>query len=409
MKKVLIVVWNNFTNDKRVMNISSSLSNNNFAVSVIAAKEQRKVLLFEKKEYLVFRIPLFSSLYSKHSKNVSDSQKMSGSSFSFKTKIKNNRFRKMITAFLNWAGFNCGVFFRGLILKPDIIYANDLDTLTVCFLLSRILKTKLIFDSHELWLYGNKYENSTDLHKWWWRLIQRKLIFIVDRIIVTTKYRSDVIKKQYNLNKVYVIQNCPTYVNVKSCNFLRLEFNIPANNLIILYQGLLTRKRGIFSIVDVVENMNNVTTVFMGMGNDKLELKKYIDEKHLGESVFVKDAVVPAELLKYTSSADIGLQLLHNTDINHYSTISNKLFEYIMAGIAVIGSDFPEIRKIVTENEIGLLVDPKNTDEIRSAILKMVNDREFLESCKLNSKNNRHKYTWEEEEKKLLRIVRELY
>lgn len=405
MSKILVVVWNNFTHDKRVMNISQSLVKNSNQVDVVASKSKKGLKLCEQYDYRVYRIPLFSSLYSKLDNSVIEKQNKKAST-SLKELIKNNKLRKIITAFLNWAGFNLGVLIKGLRINPDIIYANDLDTLTVSFLLAKLLKTKLIFDSHELWLFGNKFKNSTKLHQLLWIYLQKKLITKPDIVIVTTNYRKEFLKKQYTLENVHVIRNCPIYHAVDAHDLFRKEYGISSDRMIILYQGLLSKKRGIFTIVDVVKKIEDCTMIFMGMGEDKIKLKRYIEQKHLNHKVIVKDAVPPDKLLDYTSSADIGIQLLFNTDINHYSTISNKLLEYIMAGIAVIASDFPEIRKIVAESEIGFVVDPENKEQISEAIVKLVTDKVLLGSYKLNSRENRYKYTWEEEEKVLLKIFR---
>jgi len=407
MKKVLIVVWNNFTNDKRVMNISNSLVNNEYNVSVIAAKEQKGLSRFEQKGYRIYRIPLFSSLYSVQNKSKIIISKQTASKSSLKYYIKNSRFRKMITAFLNWISFNIGVFLKGFSLKPDVIYANDLDTLTVSYILSKILKTKLIFDSHELWLHGAKYLGSTRIHQLLWKAIHSLLIKRADSIIVTTESRAIHLQDNLNIKKVNVVRNCPHYEPIKYHNLFRDEYNIQPETPILIYQGSIIRKRGIFTIVDAVSYINEVAVVFMGMGNDKNELFEYISKKNLQDRIFIKDAVPSDQVVKYVSSADIGFQIFEYT-MNHYTVISNKLLECIMAGIAVIASDFPEIRKIVTENNNGIVVDPENKVQIRKAITKLVTNRDLLESFKLNSKNNRHKYTWEEEEKVLLRIFSEI-
>jgi len=406
--KILVAVWNNFTHDKRVMNISNSLVKAGYHVDVVASKSKKGLKLFEQNSYTVHRIPLFSSLYSKLENSNKRLEKNNSTLRSFRTQIKNNKLRTIITAFLNWLGFNIGLFFKGLRIKPKIIYANDLDTLTISYFLAKIFRAKLIFDSHELWLYGNKYCNSTKLHKLLWKYIQRKLINKTDKVIVTTNYRKDTLSEQYNFKNIEVVQNCPNFQPVEAHNFFRQEYKISSDRVIILYQGLLAKKRGIFSIVDALEDLDNISIIFMGMGEDKLSLEEYVADKNLENKVFIKDAVKPYELIKYTSSADIGIQLLFNTDINHYSTISNKLLEYIMAGLAIVGSDFPEIRKILDENENGIVVDPSDTEQIREAIVKLVNDKELLKIYKENSKKNRHKYTWENEEKKLLSIVRRL-
>jgi len=404
MKKALVLVCNSFTNDKRVMNISSSLYNMNYQVFVLAAKQYKNIPTKEHKNYSIYRIPLFSSLYARSAKvkklNVSKSNNRK-----LYNGIKNNTIRISITAFLNWFCFNLGAFIKGLSCSPDLVYANDLDTLMVGYLIAKIKKAKIIYDSHEIWLQSSRFENASWIHKKIWVIIEAKLIHKVNSVIVTTQARADYLEKYYNIKEVNVLKNCPRFQNIKKTLLLREEFKIPKENTILLYQGMLTEKRGIFRILNVIESVDNISIIFMGMGQDKEKLISCIEERNLTNKVFVKDAVAPDVLLQYTASADIGLQLLYNSNFNHYSTISNKIFEYIMAGIAIIASDFPEIRKIITENQIGLLIDPENEEQIKDAILKFVNDKAFLTYCKSNSLSIRHRYTWENEELKLIKIL----
>lgn len=409
MKKVSILIWNDYTFDKRVSNISYSLRENGFDVTVIAAKPYKGLPVYENGEERIIRIPQFSSLYSK-SKNITNETKLQKKleKRNFLKKLKNNKLRLFLTDFLNWLSFNLGLLFIGVISKPDIIYANNLETLTVGYLISKICKAKLIFDSHELWLYGATFKDSTLIRQKYWKYIQKKLINKLDAVIVTTNYRAKILAEQYSINQINVIKNCSKFEEIGNNNLLRDEFNIPKDRTIIFYQGLLAEKRGIFTIVDVLEGLENVSMVFMGMGKDIGNLKCYIHKKGLENKIFVKDAVPPDLLLKYTSSADIGLQLLKNTDLNHYSTISNKLLEYIMAGIAVLGSDFPEIREIIKKYTIGEVVDPDDKEEIQKKLTKMIIDKSLLEKYKRNTLLARQEFNWENEEKRLLQIINNL-
>jgi glycosyltransferase involved in cell wall biosynthesis len=60
--------------------------------------------------------------------------------------------------------------------------------------------------------------------------------------------------------------------------------------------------------------------------------------------------------------------------LNHWSTDSNKLFEYVMAGIPVVASDFPEIRRVVREYSVGLLVHPESVADIAGALRRLRDD-----------------------------------
>ena len=107
------------------------------------------------------------------------------------------------------------------------------------------------------------------------------------------------------------------------------------------------------------------------------------------------------------ASADIGIQLFHY-NFNHYTVISNKLLECIMAGIAVISNDYPEMKKIVLNEKIGEVVDYKDLEAVKKIIIQLLQDRSKLERYKCNAKKVRMNYSWENEEKKLLRIVEDL-
>ncbi len=405
MKKISILVWNDFTHDKRVKNISISFSKQEYDVTVIAAKPYKGLSISENGKVRIRRIPQFSSLYSKK-KNISSVSKMTKkiqkrSIFRF---IKNNKIRLYITSFLNWLSFNLGLFFVGIFTNPDIVYANDLDTLTVGYCVSRICKAKLIFDSHELWFFGSKYLNSSKIRQSMWRFLQKNLINKPNAVIVTTDTRAEFIEKQYSLEKVYTIRNCSSYEAIKPTTLFRDEFHIQQNIPILVYHGAITEIRGIFTIVDAVKNIKNIAVVFMGLGSDIVNLREYIAENNLEDRMFVKDAVSPDEVLDYIASADVGIQLFHYT-FNHYTVISNKLLECIMAGLAIVANNYPEMKKIVENEELGKVVDYRNIDEIISAI-KNVIKMENLEKYKNNSRNIRKKYSWEIDENKLMEIIK---
>ncbi len=111
------------------------------------------------------------------------------------------------------------------------------------------------------------------------------------------------------------------------------------------------------------------------------------------------------ELLAFTASADVGLCNIVNSSVSYHTSLPNKLFEYIMAGVPVIGSDSPEIGRVVTETGTGEVCDPDDGAAIAAAARRILADptryRSGLEAA-------RRQYHWEVEERKLLGLYEEL-
>ena len=94
---------------------------------------------------------------------------------------------------------------------------------------------------------------------------------------------------------------------------------------------------------------------------------------------------------------------------NHIEAQPNKMFEYMSAGIPVIGSNYPLWRSIIEGNECGICVNPEDKKSIAQAIDKLVSDKNLAESMGKNGiKAVNEKYNWAIEEKKLFKLYDEL-
>ncbi|MDC4505526.1 glycosyltransferase, partial [Acinetobacter baumannii] len=94
---------------------------------------------------------------------------------------------------------------------------------------------------------------------------------------------------------------------------------------------------------------------------------------------------------------------------NHIDAQPNKMFEYMSAGIPVIGSNYPLWRSIIEDNGCGICVNPEDPEEIAAAIDKLIVDRALAENMGKNGiRAVNEKYNWSIEEKKLFKLYTEL-
>ncbi|MBP7411822.1 MAG: glycosyltransferase, partial [Methanoculleus sp.] len=108
-------------------------------------------------------------------------------------------------------------------------------------------------------------------------------------------------------------------------------------------------------------------------------------------------------------TGSIGLLAFQPDYYNAYIGLPNKLFDYMLCGLPIVASDFPEIRRVVSDAECGLLVDPTNPDAIAGAIIYLM---EHPEEAQRMGENGRRavleKYNWEEMEGRLLAMYRRI-
>jgi glycosyltransferase involved in cell wall biosynthesis len=75
------------------------------------------------------------------------------------------------------------------------------------------------------------------------------------------------------------------------------------------------------------------------------------------------------------------------------------------AGVAVVSSDFPLLRRIVTAADCGHVVNPLDVNAIAGAILSLVVDPDHAIAQGANGRHTvQHLYSWESEAKSLLSI-----
>ncbi len=133
-------------------------------------------------------------------------------------------------------------------------------------------------------------------------------------------------------------------------------------------------------------------------------LEGMVTERGLQSFVHFIPTVPLAELLAWTASADIGVQPIRNTCLNHLSTDSNKLFEYVMAGLPVVASNFPEIRRVVRAYEIGLLFDPEIPGALQDSLGRLVADPPLRSRLAANARASAHALSWETQEAALVAL-----
>lgn len=79
-----------------------------------------------------------------------------------------------------------------------------------------------------------------------------------------------------------------------------------------------------------------------------------------------------------------------------------------MAHVPVVASEFPEIKQVVQENQIGVTIDPHDSQNIANAVNTLLLDKELYRKYKNNTLEAKKIYNWQNEKVKLLDVYHNL-
>jgi glycosyltransferase involved in cell wall biosynthesis len=148
----------------------------------------------------------------------------------------------------------------------------------------------------------------------------------------------------------------------------------------------------------------------MGYSNNNYEnkLRAIASDKDVASRLAFFGPVPTDEVTLYASSADVGVAPIENVCLSYYYCSPNKLFEYLIAGLPVIASDFPEMRQIIDEYGVGTTFDPSVPEDIARAAMEILKAPEKWEDITKKTDALASTYNWENESRKLIDIYQSL-
>lgn len=114
--------------------------------------------------------------------------------------------------------------------------------------------------------------------------------------------------------------------------------------------------------------------------------------------LFIHPTVPNSELLSRIAEHDIGLALEIPYCLNRQCTITNKLFQYLQAGLAIVATNTDGQREILSQYpDVGYLVANNNPESLAKTLKNLLTNTDKLALMKKASLEAAQKYSWEQQ------------
>ncbi|CAN0254179.1 unnamed protein product, partial [Phaeothamnion confervicola] len=235
----------------------------------------------------------------------------------------------------------------------------------------------------------------------YWKSLERKWIAGARAIFTVNHLIAGWMEQEYGVGPVRCLYNCqelqPAPVPKE-----KLSARV-GGRPVALYQGVIGLDRGLEELVASARHQKEIVIAIRGAG-ERLPALRELARQHDIDVLFL-DAVPSSEVVAAAAQADIGLIPFLPSCMNHYWSTPNKLFEYMMAGLPMAGSDIPELQTFVQGNGLGRLFDPYSPADIAATLTSMNGLEEMGRKARELAENQ---YCWEREGQKLLQVYEDL-
>jgi glycosyltransferase involved in cell wall biosynthesis len=287
-------------------------------------------------------------------------------------------------------------------LNPSIVHAHDLVMLPAGVAAARSVGARLIYDAHELEVHRNTRAGVVD--KWMRYYLERKNIKRCDATVTVCDSIADHLARAYAIERPVVVMNAPDVEQViPSDRDLRSSLKLSKDTPLAVYVGRITIGRGIEQIVEALQRLPEFHLALVGTAN-KPTVDAAVERAAalgLAHRLHILAPVPPSEVVSFIGSGDLSLVPIQNVCLSYYYCLPNKLLESAIAGLPVVASDLPELKRFVEISGCGLIMDQTDPDDIARAMSEAYESRDRLRPDAERLQRAERIYGWASQKDKL--------
>lgn len=274
--------------------------------------------------------------------------------------------------------------------SPGVWIANDWRLLPIAAAAATEIGGRFVYDSHE-------FATEEYAERLTWRLFQRPVAAAVEKrwigkaaaVVSVSPGITAALKDMYGLEApTDTIRNTPVFEST--------SFRATGPKIEILYHGVVSPGRGLEACIRAAPMLRPEFQLSIrgpsGLPGYRESLEALILEVDAKDRVRLLPPVAMTDLVRAASAFDIGVMALPGHSAHNEFALPNKIFEYMMAGLALCVSDLPAMSEVIDATGAGVRMRAVTPEAIAEALNAL--DRGRIDTMKQAALNAAQTYNW---------------
>jgi glycosyltransferase involved in cell wall biosynthesis len=249
--------------------------------------------------------------------------------------------------------------------RPQWIYASDLLSCPVAWLLSFMPGHRVVYHEHD-----SPHPNVKSRFQRWCLAARRRLARRAAVCVLPNAVRAQRFTEQTDAPNVRCVWNCPTSDEVGPP-----RQRGDGEDIWLLYHGSITPPQLPSALLDALARLPERVKLRV-VGYETVGHRNYANElrekgKRLGIAnrlEFLGTIPTRGEMLNWCGRSDVGLALFAKQGLQPMPGASNKPFDYLARGCALLVSDLPDWREMYVEPGCARACVPDDPESIAGAV-----------------------------------------